>query len=55
MSDTTLSKWWTTQSCQDAWARAKERQAAKIHKLKASVKAKQDALKRAVENWEVVE
>jgi len=48
-----LSKWWTTSSAKAAMRRAEMARRERIEKVRAQFKAKQDALKKAVEEWEV--
>jgi len=50
-----LSKWWKTPSAKAAWARAKAKKRASLEKFLAARKAKQEALRLAVENWKEVE
>jgi hypothetical protein len=55
MEKVLLSKWWQTESCAQAFARAKAIRDAKIEKLKQSVKAKKEKLEREAAEWTVVE
>jgi hypothetical protein len=46
-----LAKWWRSESCAQAFERAKRAKRERIEKLKQSVTAKVDKLKRDVEQW----
>lgn len=48
-----LSKWWMTDSCKQAEARAAQRKREQIEKMRASIKARKDQLARDVEEWEI--
>ena len=49
--ETLLSKWWTTESAQRAFERAKEKRQERIEKVRAESNAKQEKLARDVEDW----
>jgi hypothetical protein len=49
--ETLLSKWWTTESAQRAFDRAKQQRQARIEKVRAGFQAKQETLARDVEQW----
>jgi len=46
-----LSKWWTTESAQRAFDRAKAKRQEQITKVRAGFQAKQEKLARDVETW----
>jgi hypothetical protein len=52
---TLLSKWWTTQSCQAAFERAAIKRRERINQVRAAFAAKQEALVRAVDEWQVAQ
>lgn len=52
---TQLSKWWTTASCQAAYERAAAARRERIAKVRAAFAAKQEALTRAVNEWQVAQ
>jgi hypothetical protein len=55
MTNVKLSKWWKTPSAKAAFRRAEEAKRQRIAKVRATFKAKQNALAKAVNNWKVVE
>lgn len=46
-----LSKWWMSESCKRAFERVEKARKERIAKLVKSQQAKQEQLKRDVENW----
>jgi len=50
-----LSKWWRTPSARAAIKRAKLKKRESLNRFLKSRKEKQEAMKREVENWKVVE
>jgi hypothetical protein len=53
--DSQLSKWWQTESCARAFARARQKRDEKIRNLRTQVQAKREQLEREVNDWEVAE
>ena len=51
--ETLLSKWWTTDSCRQAFERVERQRAERIQKVREQFEARKLALARDVEQWEV--